>query len=63
MFDAFYNRQPVVTEGLLSALSQTVPLSKTMGEEVEELRRWAAGRARPATSPEQVSRDERRLEL
>ena len=61
MFDAFYEKQPVSTDRVLTSLQQTVPLSKTMSEDVENLRKWAAGRARPATRTEDVSEaDERR---
>jgi SpoVK/Ycf46/Vps4 family AAA+-type ATPase len=63
MFDAFYAKQPVTTEGILVSLQQTVPLSKTMSEEVDELRRWAAGRARPATSQYQPRQQGRVLEM
>jgi hypothetical protein len=34
------------------ALSETVPLSKLMSEQIGGLRKWAAGRCRMATSPE-----------
>jgi len=30
-----------------------VPLSKLMSEQIAALRKWAKGRARPATTPEQ----------
>ncbi|HPC96773.1 MAG TPA: AAA family ATPase [Sedimentisphaerales bacterium] len=52
MFDAFYDKQKLNTERLLTSLRQTVPLSRTMKEDVDELRKWAASRARLATSPE-----------
>lgn len=50
MFDAFYEKQPLTTDRLIAGLGQTVPLSKTMSEDVDTLRRWAQGRARPATT-------------
>jgi len=37
------------TEDVLSALKQTVPLSVTMREDIAMVRRWAKGRARPAS--------------
>jgi len=36
---------------LLAAIDETIPLSKTMGEQIEQLRNWAQYRARPASSP------------
>jgi len=61
MFDAFYDKQPVTTERVLTSLQQTVPLSKTMSEDVDGLRKWAVGRARPATTPEESQH--RKLEI
>jgi len=66
MFDIFYENQSMTTERLLESLRQTVPLSKTMSENVDGLRKWAEGRARPATSPEvaiEPGRDKRKLEI
>lgn len=50
LFDTFYEKKEMSTAGLLASLRETVPLSKTMSEEIEGLRRWAEGRARVATS-------------
>ena len=36
-----------------TVLEDLVPLSKLMGEQIAALRKWAKGRARPATTPEQ----------
>ncbi len=66
LFDAFYAKEPVTTEKLLGGIQQTVPLSKTMSEDVEGLRNWADGRARSATSAEAATepgRDKRQLEI
>lgn len=65
MFDAFYDKQELATERLLGSLRQTVPLSRTMKEDIDELRKWAASRARPATSPDAAQEQEgrRRLEI
>jgi ATP-dependent 26S proteasome regulatory subunit len=52
MFDAFYEKGKLSTERITASLKQTVPLSKTMSEEIDKLRNWAEGRARPATSAE-----------
>jgi SpoVK/Ycf46/Vps4 family AAA+-type ATPase len=66
MFDAFYEKKPVTTERLLKSIEQTVPLSKTMSEDVDGLRKWAEGRARLATSAEiaaEPGADKRKLEI
>ena len=66
LFDAFSTEGELDTDTIIAALQETVPLSKTMSEELARLRGWAAGRARPATKDvkpvaEAVSR--RKLEL
>ena len=48
LYDAFYERMELTTAHVLSAIQQTVPLARTMQEQVAELRAWALGRARPA---------------
>lgn len=49
LYDAFYAGHDLTTENLLSALRETVPLAKTMEEQIRELRAWATGRARSAS--------------
>jgi SpoVK/Ycf46/Vps4 family AAA+-type ATPase len=50
LYKAFADgRREPVTEDLLGAVAQTVPLSHTMREQVEGLRTWAQGRARRAS--------------
>jgi hypothetical protein len=51
LYDAFYDRLELKTEHVLAALSQTVPLAKTMDEQIGGLRAWAEGRARNASVP------------
>ena len=51
LYDAFYSRQEISTEHILTALGQTVPLAKTMDEQINRLRSWAEGRARNASIP------------
>ncbi|MBC8096051.1 MAG: AAA family ATPase, partial [Akkermansiaceae bacterium] len=46
LYDAFYDRLQLKTEHVLNALAQTVPLAKTMEEQISHLRGWAEGRAR-----------------
>ncbi len=50
LFDAFSSDCDIDTEILRRAIGDTVPLSKTMSEELSRLRGWASGRARPASS-------------
>jgi SpoVK/Ycf46/Vps4 family AAA+-type ATPase len=50
MFDVFYEQRSMVANDIVSSIQKTVPLSKTMSESMDELRDWAQGRARPATS-------------
>ena len=66
MFDAFYDKESLNTERLLEVLKVTVPLSKTMSEDIDKLRKWADGRARAATSAKVAKdpeADRRKLEI
>ncbi len=65
LYDAFYAQQELVTEHILAALSQTVPLAKTMDEQINRLRTWAEGRARNASVPRVLKDDGilRRMEM
>ncbi len=49
LFDSFSRQVPLDTSIVRASLAETVPLSKTMNEELSRLRNWAAGRARPAS--------------
>ena len=49
LFDAFSHGIELDTPTLLNSLAETVPLSKTMSEQLSRLRSWAQGRARPAS--------------
>ena len=49
LYDAFYAKQELATTHVFTALSQTVPLARTMAEKVSEQRNWAIGRARNAS--------------
>jgi AAA+ superfamily predicted ATPase len=51
LFEAFAERCELRTEHIATALRATFPLSRTMGEQIADLRRWAKVRARLA-SPE-----------
>jgi len=50
LYDAFEHNQEVSTEDIQRAIHETVPLSVTMREEIEELRQWAKGRTRRASA-------------
>jgi len=51
LYDAFHARCEVTTTHILGALAQSVPLAKTMDEQIGRLRHWAEGRARNASLP------------
>ena len=50
MFSAFERSKEPTDLDIASALNGFVPLSRLMAEQIEGLRRWSSGRARPATS-------------
>ena len=47
--------RPITTEDFILAAEQVVPLAKMAGEKIEKLRKWAKGRARMASDPEEGS--------
>jgi ATP-dependent 26S proteasome regulatory subunit len=51
LYDAFYAHTEISTEYVLEAVRQTVPLARTMDEQINRLRTWAEGRARHASAP------------
>jgi len=65
LYDAFYAQDELTTEHVLIALGQTVPLARTMDEQINRLRTWAEGRARNASVPRdsQKASPARRMEL
>jgi AAA+ superfamily predicted ATPase len=65
LFDAFSANQDIDQEILRQTLSSSVPLSKTMSEDLQRLRNWANGRARPASgdSVVEATASRRKLEL
>ena len=65
LYDAFSGREVLATGHILAALTETVPLAKTMDEQINRLRSWAEGRARNASVPRMVktSTELRRMEL
>jgi len=54
LYDAFYANSELTTSHLLGAITQTVPLARTMDEQISRLRQWAEGRARNASIPRAV---------
>ncbi|MBI3848887.1 MAG: AAA family ATPase [Verrucomicrobia bacterium] len=65
LYDAFYAQQELATDHILEALRQTVPLAKTMDEQINRLRTWTEGRARNASVVRALAGDNarRRMEL
>jgi ATP-dependent 26S proteasome regulatory subunit len=50
LHDAFHEGADLSDHHLQMAVRESVPLSKTMAEQLTRLREWASGRARPASS-------------
>ncbi|MBX3731263.1 MAG: AAA family ATPase [Verrucomicrobiae bacterium] len=65
LYEAFSEKEPLATRHVLAALRQTVPLARTMDEQISRLRIWAEGRARNASVPRAPQEDEprRKVEL
>ncbi len=63
MFDAFSQGGELNANFIKSSLQETVPLSKTMPEELSRLRGWATGRARPASGVVQRPAEESRRKI
>jgi hypothetical protein len=57
LYDAFYADSDITTDHVLTALLQTVPLAKTMDEQINRLRSWAEGRARNASVARVLKQD------
>jgi ATP-dependent 26S proteasome regulatory subunit len=52
MYDAFDAGRDITTDDIVRALQDSVPLSRTMAEQIAMLREWARYRARPASQTE-----------
>ena len=63
LFGAFSEGKPLATSHVEKALRETVPLSRTMETELNRLRSWAEGRARPASPKTAVASEEHRRKL
>ncbi len=49
LYDAFSAREELATAHIVTSLDQSVPLARTMSEQIQRLRTWAEGRARNAS--------------
>lgn len=56
---AFGNGESFSQEHILLATQETIPLSKTMGDRIDHLRRWASHRARFASIPDDQLQSDR----
>ena len=65
LYEAFSDGRDVKCEDIQSCAEQSVPLSRTMKERIDDLREWASHRCRMASAspPEEVESVERKLEL
>ncbi len=63
LYDAFYAGTELTTEHVLDALKETVPLARTMDEQINRLRSWAEGRARNASVPRLTIADTERRRM
>jgi len=66
LYDAFEQEKPLTTEHLLQSAFETVPLARTMREEIEAMREWARVRARRGSSAQvehEAASTDRRIDL
>lgn len=49
LFDAFDRKEELTTQAILNSIASTIPLSKTMREEIDAIREWARDRTRRAS--------------
>ena len=65
LYDAFVDKRDILSEDITRNIKQSVPLSITMKENIDEIRSWAKYRARPASGARKdpPARGERKLEL
>ncbi|HIJ64660.1 MAG TPA: AAA family ATPase [Candidatus Hydrogenedentes bacterium] len=54
LHDSFFQGREVETSDIITSITETVPLSKTMHEKIGRLREWAHDRARPVSSLQRV---------
>lgn len=63
LFDAFEKNEELSTEAIEKAIKETVPLSKTMQEEIDSLKKWAETRTRKASRVEKEIPEERKRKI
>ena len=63
LYEAFYAQSELQQSHVLNALQQTVPLARTMDEQISRLRTWAEGRARNASTDRGVPMPEQRRKV
>jgi SpoVK/Ycf46/Vps4 family AAA+-type ATPase len=65
LYEAFYAQSELQQSHVLNALQQTVPLARTMDEQISRLRTWAEGRARNASTErgDPIAVQRRKVEL
>lgn len=65
LYDAFLENRDINTQDILKNIKESIPLSVTMKENIEETRNWARYRARPASAAQKevASGKERKLEF
>lgn len=64
LFDVFDHQKELGTEPILNVINSSVPLSRTMREDIDRLRDWARDRARPSSlRPIRTSMSGRQIEL
>jgi AAA+ superfamily predicted ATPase len=63
LYDVFYLGRDLQTDDIVKAVRETVPLSKTMAEEIAALRAWAQGRARLASQRDEETYPQLRRKL
>ncbi len=55
LHDSFFENRELETRDVIKNLAETVPLSRTMREPIDELRAWARNRTRPVSSLQAVN--------
>ncbi len=63
LYDAFYAKEELTTAHIREAIRQTVPLARTMDEQISRLRTWAEGRARNASVARVIAPDGERRKM
>lgn len=63
LYDAFLENRDIATQDILKSVKDSVPLSVTMKENIEETRNWAKRRARYASGADKEKPNEKGLKL